>query len=116
MAFISEYSFAEKVCDRNLLKKFPKNVTNRALVIIGEIIAADYDIDVDWTKITRTKKLSLRHSFDSIIEVLRSNSLAKRDKYEGLSKVRAFISSDKYSMLFPNSIEVENDDNESNKR
>ena len=116
MAFISEYSFAEKVCDRNLLKKFPKNVTNRALVIIGEIIAADYDIDVDWSKITRLKKQSLRNSFASIIEVLRVNSKSKKGKYEGLSKVRAFISSDKYSTLFPNDIEVENDDIDSDKR
>ena len=110
MAFLSEYSFAEKVCDRNLLTKFPKKIPNRALVIIGEVIAADYDYDIDWSKISRLQKLNLRKSFASIVDDLRSNITSKREKYEGLSKVRAFLSSEKYPMLFPNNVELENDD------
>ena len=114
--FLSEFSFAEKICERDLLRKFPKNILNRAQVIIGEIISAEYNYDVDWSKVPRTKKAAIRKSFTAILQDLRSNTVAKRDKFEGLSKVRAFLTSAKYPMLFPNITELNVDDDENDKR
>ena len=114
--FISEFNFAEKLCDRNLLKKYPKKTANRAQVIIGEIIAADYDYDVDWSKVPKLQKKRLGTAFTSLLDDLRSNTVSKRGKLEGLSKVRAFLSSVKYPKLFPGSAESGNDDDDSDKR
>ena len=114
--FISESNFAEKLCERNLLKKYPKKTTNRAQVIIGEIIAADYDYDVDWSKVPKLQKTRLRLAFTALLDDLRSNTVSRKEKLYGLSKVRAFISSGKYPKLFPGGTDSENDDDKSEKR
>ena len=114
--FLSEFSFAEKICDRDLLRKFPKHIPNRAQVIIGEIIAAEYNHDVDWSKVSRLQKLAIRKSFTALLKDLKSNVDLKRDKFEGLSKVRAFLTSEKYSMLFPNVAELNVDEDDNDKR
>ena len=110
--FLSEYSFAEKICDRQLLQKYSKKTENRALVIIGEIIAAEYDHDVDWSNVPRTQKMRLRKAFIDLLDDFRSNSISKREKLEGFSKVRAFLSPKKYPALFPIDLETKNDDDD----
>ena len=109
--FYSEYHFVERCVE---LKSFARHRTAkpRYQKIIGEIVSIDYDVDIDWDNLSSEaleEKKRMAHDFTVLMQRVRKNHDKKLRASYGLSKVKAFLTSQRYEVLIPEPPENSND-------
>ena len=109
--FYSEYHFVERIIELNLFAKH-RYAKPKYQFIIGELVSIDYDVDIDWNNFSPggvAEKKRMSRDFANLMEHVRKNHDKKLRASYGLSKVKAFLTSQRYEVLIPEPPENSND-------
>ena len=109
--FYSEYHFVERCVELNLFAKH-RYAKPKYQFIIGELVSIDYDVDIDWNNFSPggvAEKKRMSRDFTNLMEHVRKNHDKKLRASYGLSKVKAFLTSQRYEVLIPEPPENSND-------
>ena len=109
--FYSEYHFVERCVELNLFAKH-RRAKPKYQFIVGELVSIDYDVDIDWNNLSPddvAQKKRMSTEFTSLMSRIRKNHDKKLRASYGLSKVKAFLTSQRYSVLLPEPPENSND-------